>query len=345
MKIRVGMHVKFLNDTGGGVIKDFRDDRFAIVETEDGFDIPVQVKDLIPDESKDYAIEGSESPSPEKSRNESVEEESVTFEQKKYKEFQGKALLAIVPQNDKLLHVSNFDLYLINDSNYSLTYSVTLKDAAVSTLLQSGVIEPNTKISIAEFSQTEIGKITEFRLQGVYHKHGLTEILPPLDHRFIISDVSFYKTHFFNENDYFDQKALISEKEAEIDLREAIDQLKKGDISRVATIKEGKENKQVTKSPKQTQIEEIDLHIEEILDDHKGMSNSEILSAQLARFETALETASKSNAAKIVFIHGVGNGVLKLELRKLLDRKYSRFRYQDASFKEYGYGATMVYLR
>lgn len=58
-----------------------------------------------------------------------------------------------------------------------------------------------------------------------------------------------------------------------------------------------------------------------------------------------MEGAIRSNQNKIVFIHGVGNGRLKHELRKKLERKYSNFKYQDASFKEYGYGATMVYLK
>ena len=58
-----------------------------------------------------------------------------------------------------------------------------------------------------------------------------------------------------------------------------------------------------------------------------------------------METAIKNNAQKIVFIHGVGQGVLKLEISKELKSKYKKYRYQDASFREYGYGATMIYLQ
>ena len=96
---------------------------------------------------------------------------------------------------------------------------------------------------------------------------------------------------------------------------------------------------------KNSDISEIDLHITEILDDHRGMSNGEILQVQLDRFTTSLEGASKTDQKKIVFIHGLGNGKLKFEVRKLLNTKYSHLKYQDASFKEYGYGATMVYLK
>ena len=75
---------------------------------------------------------------------------------------------------------------------------------------------------------------------------------------------------------------------------------------------------------------------------HEGLSNGVILEFQLSRFRTALETAILHKTGRIVFIHGVGNGKLKHEMRRILEREYSSLQYQDASFKEYGYGATMV---
>ncbi|HCF81364.1 MAG TPA: DUF2027 domain-containing protein, partial [Porphyromonadaceae bacterium] len=48
---------------------------------------------------------------------------------------------------------------------------------------------------------------------------------------------------------------------------------------------------------------------------------------------------------KIVFIHGKGDGVLKNTLLKEIKNKYKSCYYQDASFREYGFGATMVTIR
>ena len=107
----------------------------------------------------------------------------------------------------------------------------------------------------------------------------------------------------------------------------------KGDIAPVHKTKE------VKGGPK-----EIDLHIETLIDDHRNMDNGQILEIQLSRFRTSLETALLHKGNRIVFIHGVGNGKLKFELRKILDTEYKKVRYQDASFKEYGYGATMVLI-
>ena len=91
-------------------------------------------------------------------------------------------------------------------------------------------------------------------------------------------------------------------------------------------------------------VEEVDLHINRILPDHKNLTSGEILEAQMARFTTALEGAIRNGQKKIVFIHGRGEGKLKYEIRKKLESDYPRLTFQDASFKEYGYGATLVII-
>ena len=97
-------------------------------------------------------------------------------------------------------------------------------------------------------------------------------------------------------------------------------------------------------SPKvnESEILEVDLHIHELLDDFRGLSNSEMVEIQMQHFHQQLNEAMKKGAKRVVFIHGVGAGTLKLEIRKELDRMKGKLDYQDASFKEYGYGATMV---
>jgi dsDNA-specific endonuclease/ATPase MutS2 len=65
----------------------------------------------------------------------------------------------------------------------------------------------------------------------------------------------------------------------------------------------------------------------------------------MEHFKSKLEEAIHTHTRKIVFIHGVGNGVLKMEIRKELDRRAKKLTYQDASFKEYGYGATLVQIK
>lgn len=329
-------------------MREFKDDKIVVVETDDGFEMPVLSTDVIVEQRSSY---GTDEPEDIQLINEEKEEEpifsipEISFEEKRYRDFTGEVLVAIVPENDKLLHVSKFFMYIINDSNYSFHYVLTVKDGGVSTLIRAGSIESDTKLNIETYSQTSIAKIKEVCIQGVFYKHGLMMLNRPIDMNYSIEDISFYKAGYFKENDYFQQRAFLLKKEEEPDMSKALEQLKESDLSNIATIKESKEPAKKSKSPKNASIEEVDLHIEEIVDNHAELSNGEIVEIQLSRFETSLETALRGRIPKIVFIHGVGNGKLKYELRKKLDNKYSDLRYQDASFKEYGYGATMVYLR
>jgi dsDNA-specific endonuclease/ATPase MutS2 len=75
------------------------------------------------------------------------------------------------------------------------------------------------------------------------------------------------------------------------------------------------------------------------------MNNAEILEYQLAKFNEVMQENLKRKGQKIVFIHGKGDGVLKNTLLKEIKNKYKSCYYQDASFREYGFGATMVTIR
>lgn len=87
----------------------------------------------------------------------------------------------------------------------------------------------------------------------------------------------------------------------------------------------------------------VDLHIEKLLPDTRGMSTYDILNYQMDTAKGQLEFAIRKRIQRIVFIHGVGEGVLKEELRTLF-RRYEDLRVGDADYREYGLGATEVYI-
>ena len=89
----------------------------------------------------------------------------------------------------------------------------------------------------------------------------------------------------------------------------------------------------------------VDLHANEVLDTTTGMSAGDILNYQLGVFRKTLEENKQKKGQKIVFIHGKGEGVLRHALINELKYKYKKYTYQDASFQEYGYGATQVTIR
>lgn len=86
---------------------------------------------------------------------------------------------------------------------------------------------------------------------------------------------------------------------------------------------------------------EFDLHIEKLVKNHKSLSNFDILSIQTDTAKRHIEFALRHRIPKIIFIHGVGEGILKAELDFMLNR-YDNLTFRDADFRKYGVGATEI---
>lgn len=89
---------------------------------------------------------------------------------------------------------------------------------------------------------------------------------------------------------------------------------------------------------------EFDLHIEKLVPNFKGMSNYDILTLQTETAKRHIEFSIKNRIPKIVFIHGVGEGILKAELDFLLGR-YENIDFKEGNYQRYGMGATEVFIR
>ncbi len=350
MKFNKGDRVKFLNDTGGGIITGISGKNMAIVLIEDGFEVPVPLKELIMTVPS-AAGESGESDSVRDAGEQIEEDVPVPLEEfeeehiPEHPEYSGdenecSLFAGIVGSSGDS---GKNDLYLVNDSFYRLLYTVLLKDEEDYLNIKTGMLEEGMKIHIHSFTRDEINEHPVIKFQVIFYRKGIYEPKSPVQREIELDPADVYSTESFAVNDYFEEDAFMIPVYVEA-LEKSATYLSAGEIDELTAVKEesSEENRKRTKKKSQGDIEEVDLHIEELVDDHRGMSNAEILEVQLARFTTSLEGALKSGTRRIVFIHGVGNGRLKFKIRQTLDRKYPRLRYQDASFKEYGYGATMV---
>lgn len=95
------------------------------------------------------------------------------------------------------------------------------------------------------------------------------------------------------------------------------------------------------KEPKIISTPEIDLHIEQLMESNIGMSNAEILRVQMRHFKHFFQTSRAKKTQKIIIIHGVGEGVLKEEIRLYL-KNIENISYYDADYLKYGKGATEI---
>ena len=114
-------------------------------------------------------------------------------------------------------------------------------------------------------------------------------------------------------------------------------------ISHVIEEKEREEkvNKSKSKSNKKIDTPEIDLHIEELLEYQNNMTNSEILQHQMMCFRGFYKQKRSEGYRKIIAIHGVGEGVLRMEIIHFLHSQ-DNVEYNDADYRKFGGGATEI---
>lgn len=347
--MNIGDKVKFLNDVGGGTITKFLNKETAIVLGDDGFEMPVAVNELLAvlDDKKIKANQVQTKENQNVAKPAIVEEEE--FEEPFYTDSPDiNIFLAIVPKNDKNPTDSDSEMYLVNDSNYFLNFNyATRKGEKFESKI--GKIEPNTKEKIQLFAKNSVKEDFEIVIQILFYDTRPYIVREPAYASIIVRAVRLYKESSFKENDFFDERSILFPVVEENAMKDAIKKLTDNDLKTI--FKEKEVLNERLNTPKQfrkrvePQVKEVDLHIEELLDSHSGMENGEILQIQMDKFRSEMKEAIQNKIAKIVFIHGVGNGVLKLELRKELQHDFKKYQFQDASFKEYGYGATMVILR
>lgn len=363
--MKIGDKVRFLSEVGGGVVTGFQGKNIVLVEDQDGFDIPMPVHECVVIETDDYNIP---TPAVKAVANKKKEEEQAARLEElqagrlskpqasvyRQPEIKGgdvlNVYLAFVPEDIKAVSTTPFEAYLVNDSNYYMYYTYLSAEGKSWTTRSHGLIEPNTKLLLEEFEKSELNDRERVAVQLVAFKDNRSFVMKPaVSMEVRIDTVKFYKLHTFQPTDFFETPALVYDivkndvpvKQVYVSAEELQDVLiQKKDVDALS-----KPQTVIKRGGTKDGIIEIDLHIGELLDDTRGMSNSEILNYQLDKFREIMEQYKNKREQRIVFIHGKGDGVLRKALLDELKRKYPACRHQDASFQEYGFGATMVTIK
>jgi Domain of unknown function (DUF2027)/Smr domain len=355
MAVRIGDKVRFLNAVGGGVVSRIEKNAGMVyVEDEDGFEIPVLERECV--------VVGGVLPNPNTATKcffttPSVSSESINdkrdvdgSELSHETEYGDKfnAILAFLPVDIKRLQTTSYDCFFINDSNYYVMYNIAKGGAAAQNLIACGVIEPNTQELVSELTKEDLNDWSQLSIKSIAFKKGKSYVRQPvIDALIDLNPVKFYKLHSFAVNDYFDELAMI----IDVPFEKAIDIIREDDALKIKesmlSKKDQVENsqKQINRNFSEDGKLVVDLHINMLLDSTSGMNNSDILKYQIDKFHQVLAENRSQKGKKIIFIHGKGEGVLRSELETQLRSRYKSYYFQDASFREYGFGATMVTIK
>ncbi|WP_279122332.1 DUF2027 domain-containing protein [Muribaculum intestinale] len=262
-------------------------------------------------------------------------------------------VLAFEAEEPRHLNTTEYDAYIVNDSNYTLflTYLTRSDSDKGWTLRFAEAIEPHMQVPVQHITRDDLVAMDRVSVQYVAYKSGREfRLKSPVAVEHSIDTTKFFKLHCFRDNVYFDTPVIaiditrndVPQRPVVIDsgrLEDAMRSKRRGD--------EQPQARRVSRNDRKNVNEPIvvDLHISELLDNTAGLDNADMLQVQLREFNRVMEENRAAKGRKIVFIHGKGEGVLRKAILKELSYKYKSCEVQDASFREYGFGATQVTIR
>ncbi len=315
MKYQLGDFVRFVDEKMEGFITRIIDDEMIGVTGEDEFEIPVLA-------SKVTTVHGYQAKGA--STNNTIEERTVPTT-----EFKTKGVYVGVVSDPKANSVVHF--HLINDTSFQILLSLTTEKQQVFKGEFAGIIVPKSTMQIYSAQLADLQLWPKFIFNGLFYT---TQNIPPIapltvNEKFKAKDFAGAKKTLplLNQPGWLLQ---LDEPDFIIDAQ----QLKESFFKPA-------EEKVIKEKP----VQEVDLHIEKLRDDHQFLNGAEILNIQLAVFNKALDTAIVHQLTDVTFIHGAGNGVLKHELHKLLSKNNKIQTFMDARKEKFGYGATKVILK
>jgi len=343
---QIGDIVRYLNSVGGGRIVKI-EGNIAYVD-EDGFETPVMLGECFvvtpatpkAKESK-YVAPTIVPEQPAKPKPEEIEETETGDKLN--------IVLAYEPEEIKHLNTTEYDAYLVNDSNYFLYFTyLTRADGHDWATRYAGIVEPNIQIHLEHVTREQLPDMDRVAIQYVAFKRDKEfKLKAPVAVEYTLDTTKFFKLHCFRDNVYFDTPVIALDiVKNDIPQRSmVIDSSRLEESMKAKRIADKPQRRPVEKKNRRHEIIEVDLHINQLLDTTAGLSNTDMLQVQLKEFNRVMTENIKNKGQKIVFIHGKGEGVLRNALLKELKHKYPHCDTQDASFREYGFGATQVTIR
>lgn len=313
--MNIGDKVRLIRGTEEGIIRKISSGGRIEIEIEDGFIIPAMKNEVVLVHATEKAYFGEqESKTPEQDIPQPI---SAPKDQGLY--------LAFIPINDQSL-----SLYLINDSKKPYLAHVSEVFGDNHRTLMAATLASGESKKFDDRLLKEMDEWPAFLLRFIPIQNTLEKALPAFERQLKMKPTQFFK-HL--------SKAPLLGKTAYIF---SLEQTTK-DLD-IRALNQDLESLQPKSPPIQTKrpARSIDLHIEELTQNHQGMSNSAMLKLQLEVFEKNLDQAIASGMDEITFIHGVGNGVLRKEIHRHLSQLGNIKYFKDTQKDQWGYGATLV---
>jgi len=341
--MNIGDRVRFIHSKDEGIIVKINDNKIIEVEIEDGFQIPVLRSEVTAIAADETRLNAKRSLVEDKKKQEMTRKSYAFAEKGIY--------LGFASINDK-----RSSLYLINNTDYILPFSQGIEKDNCFKGENAGVISAKNTFKIGEYTFEKLDKWGIFVFQFLFFRKDIHIAKAAWIRKMRFRAQSFYKNKpteipLLKRKGYLFQ---LDESEAPKVLENINIVEQTSEKINAQTLKEKmfESNKQEetikfkdSRKGKKIYSKEVDLHIEELVKETQGLSNAEILQIQLNTFENTLENALMNGFDEVIFIHGVGKGILRKEIQKRLSQHSAIEYYEDAQKEKFGYGATKVKLK
>lgn len=325
-KFSVGDKVSFINEPRSGTVTGFGRKDTVIVEVE-GFEIPVHASELLLIEKAPVP----ELPSVISAQNDIQQENKFSW-------LKNDALhLVAAPSEELQVFTGPVSYWLVNRTSLHVLFSVSfLKEVGYITTAK-GVLAPGHDIRLFKKTREELSEWKKLNIQLIFCSENFFSLYQPQSHDIavMLPDLKSEVTGAGGLFDFARVKLLADFSEPEVELETLQKHFKEGGAA-------------VKKTPVKTAIlkneDIIDLHIEKITDDYQNLDAAAMMRMQLEVFRRELDVAIRNHYHRIIFIHGVGAGVLRQALLDEL-KFYPGISARPASFEQFGNGALEITLR
>ncbi len=355
MKFQIGDKVKFLNEQGGGFISKIETPSLVYVSTTDGFEIPISTTELIKVEIKSTTAEFFDEDFGEQetlSSQDLAEMDSdarlSAFVQKKSTDLSEGLSLAFVPQDQVRSLFGLLDVVVINNSPYQILFSLFRKTEDAFIGQEYDTVEAYSSFYIDSIDRDELAAWLEGNIQAIFFAENMEKLITPVNTFFKIKGSKLYQENNYKILDVLNKKAFVHPL-SDLKYQSLISKTEETALAQAGNLGHDIEQalgikKSLIENHKIGLLEaEIDLHISALDPDYQNLEKFEIMQKQVDYFEKTLEDAMIHQYQKLIYIHGIGNGVLKNELRRIL-RDYPDIQVKEAAFNRYGYGAIEVHI-
>ncbi len=308
-QIQPGDKVSYINDNLSGIVKRIIDKKKVLLLLDDGFEIPANISELIV--TKKTGVDSDENSDPFTIIAEDEDQSDKIY------------FGAVTEEASNGMKVK---AYMINTTTKLLQFAMYRSGDGMIRGISHGEIEPSRALEIFSFPMAEASENRNLIIQYMQFEEEPRKLLPPVEITFKLKPVALFKDKY--------TVPVIKKKGFLLDLS----------YEHPAPSNEGPTTLRGLQKPEPIP-DIIDLHLEELSSQPKNLSPAEAIQLQMRVFNQALEKAMAQDLHEITFIHGVGKGVLKTEIRKILASNVHIQGFADADPKKFGSGATIVYLK